>query len=216
MSSTSAEIPDPAPVGDRDGAPDPDPDGASAPAHVDNGPAVSRREFDALFDVVRTWGRWDRPDRGLPRRRLPRQGRHPSGRAVAHRLPGAALRRPGGPRGRRRRGRPLRHGGGARPPRHDEGAARPPRRPRRPLAGAGTSGAGRGDVLAAEKALGVAIGEGDAVLLRSGQVRRRAELGAWDPDTASAGFHVDAVPFWPNAVSPCSAGTATATYGPRP
>ncbi len=50
------------------------------------------------------------------------------------------------------------------------------------------------DVLAAEEALGVTIGAGDAVLLRSGQVRRRAELGAWDPDTASAGFHVDALP----------------------
>jgi kynurenine formamidase len=50
------------------------------------------------------------------------------------------------------------------------------------------------DVVAAEKALGVTIGEGDAVLLRSGHVRRRAELGAWDPDTASAGLHVNAVP----------------------
>ncbi|MFG3023191.1 cyclase family protein [Streptomyces sp. NPDC048254] len=50
------------------------------------------------------------------------------------------------------------------------------------------------DVTDAERALGVTIGEGDAVLLRSGQVRRRTELGAWDPDTASAGFHVDAVP----------------------
>lgn len=50
------------------------------------------------------------------------------------------------------------------------------------------------DVLAAEKALGVTIGEGDAVLLRSGHFRRRAELGAWNPDNASAGFHVDAIP----------------------
>ncbi|KOG42414.1 cyclase family protein [Streptomyces resistomycificus] len=50
------------------------------------------------------------------------------------------------------------------------------------------------DVLAAEKALGVTVGEGDAVLLRSGHFRRRAELGAWNPDNASAGFHVDAVP----------------------
>lgn len=50
------------------------------------------------------------------------------------------------------------------------------------------------DVVAAEQALGVTIGEGDAVLLRSGQVRRRRELGAWDPGTAGAGFHVDAVP----------------------
>jgi kynurenine formamidase len=51
-----------------------------------------------------------------------------------------------------------------------------------------------GDVLTAEKALGVSIGHGDAVLLRSGHFRRRAALGAWNPDTASAGFHVDAMP----------------------
>ncbi|MGV9754859.1 cyclase family protein [Streptomyces tricolor] len=51
-----------------------------------------------------------------------------------------------------------------------------------------------GDITAAERALDVTIGEGDAVLLRSGQVRRRTERGAWDPDTASAGFHVDALP----------------------
>ncbi|MCX4743730.1 cyclase family protein [Streptomyces antibioticus] len=50
------------------------------------------------------------------------------------------------------------------------------------------------DVLAAEKALGVTIGEGDAVLLRTGHVRRRAERGAWDSAALSAGFHVDAVP----------------------
>ncbi|MGV4926849.1 cyclase family protein (plasmid) [Streptomyces sp. BHT-5-2] len=50
------------------------------------------------------------------------------------------------------------------------------------------------DVTAAERALGVTIGEGDAVLLRTGSIRRRGELGAWDPGTASAGFHVDAVP----------------------
>ncbi len=50
------------------------------------------------------------------------------------------------------------------------------------------------DVLAAEKALGVTIGEGDAVLLRSGHFRRRRELGAWNPDNASAGFHVDVMP----------------------
>jgi kynurenine formamidase len=50
------------------------------------------------------------------------------------------------------------------------------------------------DVTAAERALDVTIGEGDAVLLRTGHVRRRREMGAWNPDTASAGFHVDAVP----------------------
>lgn len=50
------------------------------------------------------------------------------------------------------------------------------------------------DVLAAEEALGVRIGEGDAVLLRSGRFRRRGEVGPWDPDSAGAGFHVDAMP----------------------
>ncbi|MCW7984330.1 cyclase [Streptomyces platensis subsp. clarensis] len=50
------------------------------------------------------------------------------------------------------------------------------------------------DLLAAERALEVTIGEGDAVLLRSGAVRRRQELGAWDTGAASAGLHVDAMP----------------------
>ncbi|MFF4369114.1 cyclase family protein [Streptomyces sp. NPDC001594] len=51
-----------------------------------------------------------------------------------------------------------------------------------------------GDVLAAERALGAEIDEGCAVLLRTGRFRRRRELGPWDLDAASAGFHVDAVP----------------------
>ncbi|MFJ3925982.1 cyclase family protein [Streptomyces sp. NPDC090022] len=51
-----------------------------------------------------------------------------------------------------------------------------------------------GDVTAAERALGVAVDEGCAVLLRSGRFRRRRELGPWDSGAASAGFHVDAVP----------------------
>ncbi|MFA7761933.1 cyclase family protein [Streptomyces sp. NRRL S-448] len=50
------------------------------------------------------------------------------------------------------------------------------------------------DVVAAEEALGVTIGDGDAVLLRSGALRRRRELGPWNPDAASAGWHVHAVP----------------------
>lgn len=50
------------------------------------------------------------------------------------------------------------------------------------------------DVIAAEQALGVAIDDGCAVLLRSGRFRRRYELGPWDVDAASAGFHVDAMP----------------------
>ncbi|KJK53595.1 MULTISPECIES: cyclase family protein [unclassified Streptomyces] len=50
------------------------------------------------------------------------------------------------------------------------------------------------DVAAAERALGVAIDEGCAVLLRSGRFRRRRELGPWDTGAACAGLHVDAVP----------------------
>lgn len=50
------------------------------------------------------------------------------------------------------------------------------------------------DVIDAERALGVGIDDGCAVLLRSGRFRRRRELGPWDVDAASAGFHVDAVP----------------------
>ncbi|MFB6561389.1 cyclase family protein [Streptomyces sp. NPDC056400] len=50
------------------------------------------------------------------------------------------------------------------------------------------------DLVAAEEALGVTVGDGDAVLLRSGALRRRRELGPWNPDAASAGWHVHAVP----------------------
>ncbi|RLV10438.1 cyclase [Streptomyces griseocarneus] len=50
------------------------------------------------------------------------------------------------------------------------------------------------DLAAAEAALGVRIGEGDAVLLRTGRFRRRREVGPWDPGAASAGLHVTAVP----------------------
>ncbi|MGW6408715.1 cyclase family protein [Streptomyces vinaceus] len=50
------------------------------------------------------------------------------------------------------------------------------------------------DVVAAERALGVTIDEGCAVLLRSGRFRRSRELGPWDSGAASAGFHVDALP----------------------
>ncbi|MDT0448215.1 cyclase family protein [Streptomyces hesseae] len=50
------------------------------------------------------------------------------------------------------------------------------------------------ELAAAEAALGARIGEGDAVLVRVGRYRRRAELGPWDADAACAGLHVDAVP----------------------
>ncbi|MFJ6793530.1 cyclase family protein [Streptomyces sp. NPDC091268] len=49
------------------------------------------------------------------------------------------------------------------------------------------------DVLAAQQALGVSVGEGDAVLLRTGRFRRRREVGPWDPAGASAGWQVEAV-----------------------
>lgn len=50
------------------------------------------------------------------------------------------------------------------------------------------------DLLAAEKALGVTVGPGDAVILRSGHGARRAAHGWWDSGAASAGWHVDAMP----------------------
>lgn len=50
------------------------------------------------------------------------------------------------------------------------------------------------DLLAAEQHLGFTIGEGDAVLLRSGHGARRRHTGAWNSSEASAGLHVDAMP----------------------
>ncbi|MEV7521904.1 cyclase family protein [Streptomyces sp. NPDC091371] len=50
------------------------------------------------------------------------------------------------------------------------------------------------DVIAAERGLGLAIDDGCAVLLRSGRFLRRRRLGPWDVGSASAGFHVDAMP----------------------
>src|SRR4051812_21724442 len=43
--------------------------------------------------------------------------------------------------------------------------------------------------------LGVDVGPGDALLVRTGLVARRAALGAWDTGAASAGLHVDAMSF---------------------
>jgi kynurenine formamidase len=45
-----------------------------------------------------------------------------------------------------------------------------------------------------EAELGFTIEQGDCVLLRSGHFARRAALGAWNPDEAAAGLHVDAMP----------------------
>jgi len=49
------------------------------------------------------------------------------------------------------------------------------------------------DLLEAEHVLDARVGPGDALLLRSGHQARRAELGSWDSDAASAGLHVDAM-----------------------
>jgi hypothetical protein len=52
----------------------------------------------------------------------------------------------------------------------------------------------REDLLEAESALGVEVGAGDALLLRTGHDQRRRILGPWDSGAASAGLHVDAMP----------------------
>jgi kynurenine formamidase len=50
------------------------------------------------------------------------------------------------------------------------------------------------ELLAAEAAHGVRLGEGDTFMLRTGHHRRRLELGAWDAAVAKAGLHVSAMP----------------------
>jgi len=55
----------------------------------------------------------------------------------------------------------------------------------------------REELEAAEKAQGVALGEGDIFLSRTGHHRRRLELGPWNPDyegEGRAGLHVDTIP----------------------
>ncbi|MFD8818349.1 cyclase family protein [Streptomyces sp. NPDC059627] len=229
-------------------SPDPGPAGAG------NGPAVSRREFDALFAAVRTWDRWTRSDRGAWNRVTADHVRRAteavrSGRVVPLGLPWNTAPGPGNPRpalhhmtdlgdverpepathkdfigadyhgksvthldalchvsyrGQLYDGRTAKDVVGAAGARFGAVSALGPLVTRGVLLdlpavlGVDWLEPGRAvhatDVIAAEQALGVRIGEGDAVLLRSGQTRRRADLGAWDPDTACAGFHVDAVP----------------------
>lgn len=239
MSSSSAQAPDP------------------LSADIGNGPAVSRREFDALFEAVRTWGQWAPADRGAWNRVTADHVRRAtaavrSGTVVPTALPWNT--RPG-PDNRKPALHHMTDLGDVEAPEAPEprthkdfiaadyhgkgvthldalchiayrGQLYDGRTANEAVDSAGarfgavstlgplvTKGVlldlpavlgirwlepGRAvhakDIVAAEKALGVTIGEGDAVLLRSGHVRRRAELGAWDPDTASAGFHVDAVP----------------------
>jgi kynurenine formamidase len=220
----------------------------------DDGPAVSRQEFDALFDAVRTWGRWSPADRGAFNRVTPDHvlraaARVRTGTVVPLGLPwntrpGPDNRKPAlhhmtdlgdveapepsthkdfiaadyhgkgishldalchiAYRGRLYEGRTAHEVVDAAGARFGAVSALGPLVTRGVLLDlpavlkARWLEPGRAvhaeDVVAAEKALGVTIGEGDAVLLRSGHVRRREELGAWDPDTASAGFHVDALP----------------------
>jgi kynurenine formamidase len=50
-----------------------------------------------------------------------------------------------------------------------------------------------GDLEAVAASLGVEVRRGDAVLLRSGQMRRRRDLGPWDPDQAGVGLAVTAM-----------------------
>src|SRR4051794_14300627 len=242
---------------------------------ISNGPAVSREEFDALFETVRTWGRWAPAGRGAWNRVTPGHVQ----RAIARVRSGAVvpLARPWNTQPAPDNPKPALHymtdlgdveapepsvhkdflaadyhgkgithldalchaayrgqlyGGRAAHEVIDAAGARygavgalgplvttgvlldlpavagtarleplvPTGVRLAPPAVAGTAWLEPGqavhaeDIVAAERALEVTIGEGDAVLLRSGSLRRRAERGAWDPDTASAGLHVDAVP----------------------
>ncbi|MGW7791218.1 cyclase family protein, partial [Streptomyces tricolor] len=248
MTSTSPDAPRPGPDAPGPGPADP---GAAV---AGNGPSVSRREFDALFEALRTWGRWTPADRGAWNRVTADHVRRAvagvrSGVVVPLALPWNTRPGPDNPR-------PALHHmtdlGDVEPPEpsahkdfigadyHGKGVTHLDALCHIAYRGqlydgrtagdvVGAAGArfaavstlgplvtrgvlldlpavlgiswlepGRAvhadDITAAERALDVTIGEGDAVLLRSGQVRRRTERGAWDPDTASAGFHVDALP----------------------
>ncbi|MFJ3306264.1 cyclase family protein [Streptomyces sp. NPDC086549] len=224
---------------------------AAAPG---SGPAVSRQEFDALFETVRTWGRWAPADRGAWNRVTADRVRQAvarvrSGTVVPMGLPWNTR---AGPDNRKPAVHRMTDLGDVEPPEPSthkdfiaadyhgkavthldalchiayrgqlydgrtaseavdaEGARFGAVSALGPLVTTGVlldlpavagirwlepgQAVRARDIIAAEKALGVTIGEGDAVLLRSGHVRRREELGAWDPDTASAGLHVSAVP----------------------
>ncbi|WP_372504688.1 cyclase family protein [Streptomyces telluris] len=229
-------------------APAPPPDGAR------NGPAVSRGEFDALFERVRTWGRWAPADRGAWNRvtadhvrragalvrtgtvvpmgrpwdtvpgpdntrpalhymsdlgdvEAPEPAAHKDfigadyhGKAVSHldALSHMAYR------GRFYGGGTARDLVGAGGARFGEVAALGPLVTRGVLLDLPTvlgspwlepgQAVHAADLTAAEEAHGVTIGEGDAVLLRTGRFRRRREAGAWDPGASSAGLHAHAVP----------------------
>ncbi|MGW4080580.1 cyclase family protein [Streptomyces asiaticus] len=235
------------------GSPGDDPD-PMTPTGAGNGPAVSRREFDALFEAVRTWGRWDPADRGAWNRVTPGHvqratARVRSGTVVPLGLPWNTRSAPDnrGPalhhmtdlgdveapepsvykdfiavdyhgkgvthldalchvayRGQLYGGRTAREAVDASGAHHGAVTALGPLVTKGVLLdlpavrGCPWLEPGQAvhaeDIAAAEEALDVRIGDGDAVLLRSGRFRRRAELGPWDADAASAGLHVDAVP----------------------
>ncbi|MFI8262664.1 MULTISPECIES: cyclase family protein [unclassified Streptomyces] len=215
---------------------------------------VSRREFDAIFTAVRTWGRWTPADRGACNRVTPDHVRRAaalvrSGTAVPLGLPWNTRPGPDNPKpalhhmtdlgdveapepatykdflavdyhgkavshldalshvayeGRLYEGRPAREAIDAGGARFGSVAALGPLVTKGVLldlpAVLGVDWLEPGqavhaqDVLAAERALGVTVDEGCAVLLRSGRFRRSRELGPWDSGAAGAGFHVDAVP----------------------
>ncbi|MER6997166.1 cyclase family protein [Streptomyces sp. NPDC000410] len=227
---------------------------APPPGGPGNGPPVSREEFDALFDAVRAWGRWDRAGRGAWNRVTPDHVRRAtalvrSGTVVPMGLPWNTRPEPDNAKpalhhmsdlgdteapepsaykdfiavdyhgksvshldalshiayqGRLYDGRTAREvvdSGGAR-----FGAVAAlgalvttgvlldlPAVLGIPWLEPGQAVHAR-DIAEAERALDVPIGDGSAVLLRSGRFRRRRELGPWDSGAASAGFHVDAVP----------------------
>jgi kynurenine formamidase len=52
----------------------------------------------------------------------------------------------------------------------------------------------RADLEGAAREQGVEIGEGDILLVRTGHVRRLAELGSWDTAASKAGLHPTAMP----------------------
>jgi kynurenine formamidase len=53
----------------------------------------------------------------------------------------------------------------------------------------------RDDLEAAERDQGISLGAGDVLLVRTGLVRRLAELGPWETAVAKAGLHPTAMPF---------------------
>ncbi|MFI6007660.1 cyclase family protein [Streptomyces sp. NPDC051243] len=221
---------------------------------ADNGPRVSRAEFDSLFATLRTWGRWTPADRGAWNRVKAEHVRRAAalvraGTVVPMALPWNTEPGPDNARpalhymselgdieapeptchkdfiavdyhgkgvshldalshiayqGRLYDGRTAADVVDARGARFGSVASLGPLVTRGVLIdmpavlGVDWLEPGRAvhadEILAAEETLGVTIDEGDAVLLRSGHFRRRREVGAWNPDDAAAGCHVDVLP----------------------